>query len=119
MLDIKSAIESTIQAIKDGKGGATVNLSDRPLGRFVIGGLGTVADTVAAMTDHAADMSEKMARMASGDVQTVGSWLDTTDGTVYLDYGSTTDDMAQALDIARKRGEIAIWDSVANREIRL
>ena len=47
----------------------------------------------------------------------VGSWLN--DGVIYLDRLTVCHDEAEALQLARDTGELAIFDLVANRELSL
>ena len=49
----------------------------------------------------------------------VGGWLNSITGIYYVDYSIQVDDLFDALHLARQNGEIAIWDSVENKEIKL
>lgn len=93
-------------------GGYTIPLSDM-LGRYVVGGLKTVTARVADALNQAESIAERLGE--SGAAQTLGSWE--SDGTIYYDLGDTWDSEADAMRVARRRGELAIWDSWANREI--
>lgn len=48
-----------------------------------------------------------------------GSWLDTETGKVYVDISKNIQDIDEALNLGISRNEIAIWDVINNREIRL
>ena len=48
-----------------------------------------------------------------------GIWVDAATATMYLDVAERFHDRETALSAARQRGEIAIWDVVAGREIRV
>ena len=93
-------------------GGHTIPLAD-VLGRYVVGGLRTVTAEIGDALDQAETIAERLGE--SGAAQTLGSWEN--DGTIYYDLGDTWDSRADAMRVARRRGELAIWDSWANREI--
>lgn len=93
-------------------GGCTIPLAD-VLGRYVVGGLKTVTAEIGDALNQAETIAERLGE--SGAAQTLGSWEN--DGTVYFDLGDTWDNEADALRVARRRGELAIWDSWASREI--
>lgn len=87
-------------------GGYTIPLAD-VLGRFVVGGLKTVTAKIGDALNQAEAIAESLGE--SGAAQTLGSWAN--DGTIYFDLGDTWDDEADAVRVARERGELAIWDS--------
>lgn len=93
-------------------GGYTIPLTDS-LGRFVVGGLNTVTAKISDAPNQAESIAERLGE--SGAAQTLGSWENA--GTIYYDLGDTWDSMADAMRVARERGELAIWDSWANSEI--
>lgn len=93
-------------------GGYTIPLAD-VLGRYVVGGLMTVTAKVGDALGQAEAIAERLGE--SGAAQTLGSRAN--DGTVHFDLGDTWDDEADAMRVARERGELAIWDSWANREV--
>ena len=93
-------------------GGYTIPLADA-LGRYVVGGLKTVTAKIGDALNQAEAIAERLGE--SGAAQTLGSWAH--DGTVYYDLGDTWDSEADAMRVARDRGELAIWDSWANREV--
>lgn len=94
-------------------GGATVSVS-RATGRYICGGVRTV---VAGR--HAAPESVAAGLVTRRHVDTIGSWLDSETGRVYLDAGTRHATRAVALRVARVRGELAIWDEQLMREIRV
>lgn len=49
----------------------------------------------------------------------VGRWTDESDGFVYWDEVEVIDNLLDAGNIARSRGELAIWDNLNNKEIRV
>lgn len=51
--------------------------------------------------------------------ETFGRWTDTETGQVYWDKVEILTDEQQALQAARERQEIAIWDLAHNQEIRV
>ena len=93
-------------------GGYTIPLAD-VLGRYVVGGLKTVTAKIGDALNQAESIAERLGE--SGAAQTLGSWEN--DGTIYFDYGDTWDSEADAMRVARERGELAIWDSWTNREV--
>lgn len=93
-------------------GGYTIPLTNT-LGRFVVGGLKTVTAKIGDALNQAESIAERLGE--SGAAQTLGSWAN--DGTIYYDLGDTWDSEADAMRVAKERGELAIWDSWANREI--
>ena len=93
-------------------GGYTIPLAD-VLGRYVVGGLKTVTAKIGDALNQAEAIAERLGE--SGAAQTLGSWAN--DGTIYYDLGDTWDNEADAMRVARQRGELAIWDSWANREV--
>tara|TARA_R110001606_G_C14923028_1_gene596903 strand:- start:19 stop:372 length:354 start_codon:yes stop_codon:yes gene_type:complete len=50
--------------------------------------------------------------------QVFGGWM-AKDGTYYVDYSTTHDGLTVALDLAFIRGELAIWDSLECKEIKV
>ena len=93
-------------------GGYTIPLAD-VLGRYVVGGLKTVTTKAADALGQAETIAERLGE--SGAAQTLGSWEH--DGTVYFDLGDTWDSRADAMRAARRRGELAIWDTWTNSEV--
>ena len=93
-------------------GGYTIPLVD-VLGRYVVGGLRTVTAKTGDALNQAETIAERLGE--SGAAQTLGSWAN--DGTIYFDLGDTWDDRADAMRAARRRGELAIWDSWTNSEV--
>lgn len=52
------------------------------------------------------------------DVEYIGVWTDTETGRVYIDAVQHESDVREALTLASRRGELAIWDIMAGVEIR-
>lgn len=49
----------------------------------------------------------------------VGVWTDTTTGIVYIDPVDHVSDYDSAIELAKDRGELAIWDAFKGEEIYL
>lgn len=100
-------------------GGATINLTDNR-GRYVIGGIGTHEfPREFALTTPSIDNAARQLTYKRESADTLGSWLDTNTGLIWLDYGTREDDLQVALSLASARNELAIWDDLDKREIRL
>lgn len=50
---------------------------------------------------------------------TVGGWTDTKTMVAYVDLGLAIDSLDEAIIIARQFAQIAIWDSVDMKEVRI
>lgn len=106
---------SWIQAARDTitqGGGSFVPASGSPArlrARFVVGG--RVA-TVKVPRDVAPSTLASVLAGFAGDAgsEVVGTWVDGS--TVYVDACDTFQSRTTALKVARRRGELAIWDSV-------
>lgn len=100
-------------ALEQGQGqGYTQYATYAPRGRYVVGGLlpsrlYPIREAVPAIKADALKDSRTPLGMAA---HTLGCWED--DGTVYVDFGTTTDDREHALCMAVDRGELAIYDTV-------
>lgn len=101
----------TDKAVSDG--GYTIPLTGGKLGRYVVGGLRTATMKVADAMVNAGAVAKRLGELAGAE--TLGSWLH--EGVVYYDLGNTYDDESTAMSAARERGELAIYDTVANREL--
>tara|TARA_R110002049_G_scaffold130091_1_gene288238 strand:- start:83 stop:454 length:372 start_codon:yes stop_codon:yes gene_type:complete len=53
------------------------------------------------------------------NISGVGGWLNKDTGMYYVDYINTYDDIFDALNKARQNNEVAIWDNVEQKEIKL
>ena len=99
-------------------GGATVDpaTGHAPAGGYMVGaaGRGTVLHNLDSVAIAAAWVSRTLPRLAPGEC--LGSWVD--GGLVYLDVSANLANLADALDLAQRTGELAIWDVAAAREIR-
>ena len=116
-------------------GGGTVYLPGATHARrYVVGGLiaalafPTRADALAYLANPrpssvqgvtVSPFSDFVKRAEDAGADAVGVWEDTETGTVYLDANSLTDSAWAAIVQARSRGELAIWDTRAEREIRV
>jgi hypothetical protein len=107
-------------------GGDTLHLGEKR-GRYVIGNgkLGLKYDAanpglteqsfsdVDSLVNHVTHIARYWAHLG---YDTVGTWVD--EGTLYLDPGNVTDDLDEARLLCAQRGEIAIWDTVEQCEVR-
>lgn len=104
-------------------GGATFNLTDNQ-DRYIVGGLLTFyVYAEFARGSHDRMIREFGSYESAGNRKpdTIGSWLDTepTEPVVYVDYGTRHGSLGVALELAKQRGELAIWDSQDGVEIRV
>ena len=61
----------------------------------------------------------RMAEIAlDSNADAFGGWL-SEDGIYYVDLSTTTNNLYTALNQAKERGELAIWDSLENRVINV
>lgn len=99
----------------EGKGeGHTVYRQDRAMGRYIVGGIGrtpmlATGTPVASIRQAIHGMIATL--RAEAVVETLGYWED--GGTVYVDLGDTWTSRARALQVAARRGELAIYDREA------
>lgn len=113
--------------IANGGGTFTVNgyLEHTPESGSMVGGLidSLVIDPrgLSTESDIAQIFMQYQARIPqtiSGSVY-FGSWIDPETGLWHLDASEHYDDIVEAVHVARKRGELAIWDIDVNDEIRV
>ena len=50
---------------------------------------------------------------------TIGGWTDPNTKIYYVDYSKTFEDVFEALNVARQNNEIAIYDTLENKTIKL
>lgn len=114
----------------DDQGGATVDLSGMSvLDGCVVGrpGMGfscprsqlSLAATLAWLAQVAPQMSGRPAGQDSTQTQTVGSWVDTETGKVYLDVCDRFTDEEEAKRACLERGELAYYNLSEGREVRV
>lgn len=53
------------------------------------------------------------------DNVTIGGWIDSKTGILYIDAGMSTDDLDYAINVGNYNKQIAIWDNVEWKEIIL
>lgn len=53
-----------------------------------------------------------------GSANNVGFWMDSETGYLYIDFVDVIADFRTAIETARDRGEIAIWDGLQGVEVR-
>lgn len=111
---IKTLETLVTRALEDG--GATAYLNDKRE-RYVVGGVRSHW----VHAEYALAGLENAARQLSGvqGADTLGSWYDGDTGMIWLDYGTVHHELGTALAIARERGELAIWDTETDTEIRV
>lgn len=79
--------------------------------RYVVGGVSTRLYAIGtAVPVIRRDILADARTEAVQGAHTVGCWEH--EGTVYVDYGTVADNLPFALELARKRGEHSIYDSV-------
>lgn len=105
-------------ALIEGEGqGYTQYATYAPRARYVVGGylpsrIYPVGEAVARMR---ADMLADSRTPLGTSAHTLGCWED--GGRVYVDFGTTTPDYAHALMLARKRGELAFYDTATGQRV--
>lgn len=116
------AKELVTAALNDG--GTTVHLDSSEYGRYIIGtyalltvSADTPADTLISILADAIDA--KTDTYILKDAETIGSWLDSETGVVYIDVGVTATNLDMAKELGRSYSQIAIFDTATNTEIRL
>lgn len=113
MMDLGMAYTLTRDLIEQAEinGGHTIYLTETSnVGRYVVGGLvgtHTIDPDEYGSLEYAADWVAT--RWQPGVSETLGSWVN-PDGRIDLDYGTTYESLDAALDVARARGELAIYD---------
>lgn len=99
-------------AVEGSGSGHTEYRKDRAMGRYIVGGvvparifpIGTARPVIRAAVRRMLGNPAGHSRMAD----TLGYWEDA--GSIYVDLGDTWGDLGIALDIARSRRELAIFD---------
>lgn len=110
-IEVKGGITLDIMTGVQPVAGFAVAVEHSPEFRFV--SLGT-EDTAVTVLRFIAD---NWARLSLPRIH-LGAWTDST-GEIVLDLSEVLADRASALEIAAKRGELAIWDIAGGCEIRL
>ena len=89
--------------------------------RYIVGGIATLVIPARLAYYEPARNRRVVTEWLHGNThaETLGYWIDAETGDIYLDAGDTYGYEGQALSVARQRGELAIWDRVENREIRV
>lgn len=116
------AILDAIRSLIDGVSGGFSLLRPLQGGRYVVGGIATVTLSSAALGAVSRKTVADILLDLAADPLTIygaGAWRDSETGTVYLDTVATFETLREAIDFARERGEIAIFDLIAGDEIRL
>lgn len=112
-----STLARKAHALTEGSGdGHTVYGGYRA--RYVIGGVFTRLYPIGtAVPVIRQDLINDRRNVSTYGAQTLGCWEH--DGTVYVDYGTVADNLPFAMELARKRGELAIYDSVTGESINV
>lgn len=101
--------------------GATRPFTGRFLGRYVVGdgrwGLKLKAAEFFNVLHVPSALAPIVNYWFAAGFDGFGTWIH--DGTVYVDPHTRTEDLAHALDLARERGELAIWDSEQGEAINV
>jgi hypothetical protein len=96
-----------------GEGYTEYRGADRYAGRYVVGGLSTAE---LATGTPLSDIQRAASLVAdTPESETLGSWVES--GVIYLDAGDTYDSLQFALVVARSRGELAIYDRMAQKVV--
>lgn len=100
-------------------GGTTIHLPGSGHGRYIVGGIGKSIRLPAFQARHPATLAyvtDTLNAMLRDypRAETVGSWRDQIEGSVYFDLGSTHERRDTAVYIAGVRSERAIYDSTAD-----
>lgn len=126
----KSRALALVRSIQEG---TTTGFSEFPAGNrdsgttgFMVGGAGPVyrpvtldltdewaerrADEVVALAEYAAGL---------GSAYAVGGWLDVDSGRFYLEVSREYHGLFEAVTAARATGELAIYDLMADRPVRM
>lgn len=115
-----SAVARAAHALVEGEGqGFTQYATSAPRARYVVGGflpsrMYPVGEAVARIKADALAASRTPLGLAA---QTLGCWED--GGVVYVDFGTVTDDYDHARMLARKRDELAFYDTLTGESIRV
>mgnify|MGYP005725420871 CR=1 FL=1 len=85
--------------------------------RYVVGG----REVYKSKKINKASVTRALNKNKSGfkSYDTIGGWHDEDTGTYYLDFGKVFTNKKKALEVAKKRKEIAIWDTKEEKEIRV
>lgn len=109
-------------ALDPGKGGATIHRQNSEHGRYIVGGMGKSIHMLGYTAMHPATINHVTTEVCQRlrqyvRAETIGSWRDVTTGSIYIDLGTTHDDLDTAKAQARLRGERAIYDSSTDETI--
>lgn len=122
MTTTRAIADITAKLLSEYSNGATVSTvagSQIPVTGYAVGikGLGAVIDG----PDHDAISEWVTERLASSTApgRYVGIWSDSATSRVYLDVVKVVSEKASAILLARKTGEIAVWDLGKDAEIRV
>lgn len=106
---IASVARAASLAVEGSGSGHTEHRKDRAMGRYIVGGLTPAATfPIGEARPVIREAIRRMLDSRVGGVETLGYWED--NGAVYVDLGDTWTSRARAINMARARGELAIFD---------
>jgi hypothetical protein len=88
------------------------------LARYVVGYKTVLQASNPSMKPRVQSLVERALNDAPEGAEVFGGWL-AEDGTYYVDYSTTHEGLTVALDLALMRGELAIWDRIECKEIKV
>lgn len=120
---LNRAHDTLTDAHRKGESGVTHYLhGEHTAARYIVGGL--VPSRIIWANEMSEDMIARVVLAIVGDamfhdevMETLGYWTD--EGRVHFDAGDTWNNLGYALSEARDRGELAIWDRIEGKEIRV
>ncbi len=124
-MDAATALDIVYETRRDGGGTYKAREGYAPAGLrsgYVVGGVlpsrtapNRLAEASRALLDFARDKTVDTLLSMPGLY--LGTWVD--DDTVYFDVVQRISSKGEALDLAQRRGELAIWDVARSREVRV
>jgi len=102
-----------LKALQESKiNGFTTNISNYKLKRYIV-----------ALTHNEADVDVKTLNEQAENIRfkniNIGGWTDLESGKRYIDVSTSFDCLWTTLDLARQYKQIAIWDNLEQKEIRI
>lgn len=78
---------------------------------------GLVFDNISAINEH--ELSIFVKENLSADNCFFGGWIDQQTRKIYFDLSANFQSIEKAIDLAKQKNQIAIWDLNENKEIRV
>jgi hypothetical protein len=120
---VRRISELVMSGIKNA-GGASVSWSAKPAPStgFMVGGL--VSEEIVKVDEFLRDnvvgfIWLHLNNLTETNNRYVGAWVNTDTGNVHLDISERWTTYSEAMQAARMRGELAVWDLQYEKEIRL